>query len=233
MLGMIKLLRRTIEGSVLAMVVIAIVAALGASQTIGILLADLSVASVLFLLVIAIVLADLIAKFITIFNATFPDLVPDLDQSDLKRAWLINRLRPGQTLALLSGAYTGRVVLFLIIFAALGVSYSAAPQAAQENLLGDFGALKATETFIRQGVAGSIGYFLFFLGPDNLKPLTSAIIDEPIVSASVDGDVFLAGIRLYGFAFVLAVLRTLVTPVTYVRARLRSRKLSGEAELAA
>ncbi|WDI32194.1 hypothetical protein PUV54_03180 [Hyphococcus flavus] len=233
MLGIVKLVRQTIEGSVVAMVLIGVVAMMGSSETINILLSDLTVTSALFLLVIAIVLADLIAKVISIFNTTFPDLVPDLDKTAVKRAWLINRLQPGQTIALLSGAYAARVALFLIIFSALGLSYASAPQAVQENLFGDYAPVEAIDAFIRQGVAGSIGYFLFFLGPDNLKPITSAVIDKPIVSASVDGDVFLAGIRLYGFAFVLAVLRTLVTPVTYVRARLRSRKLSGEAELAA
>ncbi|WP_425411061.1 hypothetical protein [Hyphococcus sp.] len=232
MLEIVKIIRRTIEGSLLAMAIIAVAAFLGTSETINILLAERSIPSILFLLMIAIVLADIIAKIITILNTTFPDLVPDVNEADRKKARLIGRLRPGQTMALMSGAYTARVFLFIAIFAALGASYAAAPQAAQENLFGDFTAIEAIEAFIRQGVAGSIGYFLFFLGPDNLKPITGAIMTEDLVSASTDGDVFLAGVRLYGFAFVLAVLRTLFTPVTYLRARLRSRKISDEAAAA-
>ena len=226
MLAIVRLVRRTIEGSVSAIILIAIVAFLGWSETINALIADRGVFSILFLLMLAIVLADLIAKIIGIVDRTFPDLIPKLDDDDKKRAWLISRLRPGQTVALLSGAYAARVVLFVVIFALLGSSYSAAPGAVQENLFGNFSAINASEAFLREGVAGSIGYFLFFLGPDSLKPITDTVATERLVSLSPDGDIFLAGIRLYGLAFVLAILRTLATPITYAKARLRARKLS-------
>lgn len=226
MLAIIRLVRRTIEGSVLAIIFVAVVAFLGWSETINMLVADRGVPSILFLLMLAIVLADLIAKLIMIGGRTFPDLIPKVDDDDKKRASLIGRLRPGQTMALLSGAYAARVVLFVVIFALLGLSYSATPAAVQENLFGNYGAIKASEAFLREGVAGSVGYFLFFLGPDNLKPITETIATERLVSLNPDGDIFLAGIRLYGLAFILAILRTLATPVTYARARLRARKLS-------
>lgn len=226
MLAILKLIRRTIEGSVLAIILIGVVASFGWSGTINTLIAERSISSILFLLMLAIVLADLIARIITIAGATFPDLIPKVEDDDLKRASLIGRLRPGQTMALLSGAYAARVVMFIVIFALLGSSYAAAPEDAQDNLFGDYGALNASEAFLREGVAGSLGYFLFFLGPDTLAPIKGAIASEQLVSNSSDGDVFLAGIRLYGLAFVLAILRTLATPVAYVRARLRARKLS-------
>ncbi len=226
MLAIIKLVRRTIEGSVSAIVLIALVAYLGWSETINMLIADRSVPSILFLLMLAIVLADLIAKIIMIAGRTFPDLIPKVDDDDKKRASLIGRLRPGQTVALLSGAYAARVVLFVVIFGLLGSSYAAAPDRVQENLFGNFDALGASEAFLREGVAGPIGYFLFFLGPDNLKPLTETIATERLAASNPDGDIFLAGIRLYGLAFALAILRTLATPVTYLRARLRARDIS-------
>ncbi len=231
MLRVVEIVRRTLEGSVLAMLLIGVVALFDVSETVNLLLAESSAQSILFLLVIAIVLADLIAKLIGIFGSTFPDLVPKLDEGDLKRASLINRLRPGQTLALLSGAYAARIFLFVLIFALLGASYAFAPAQAQEKLFGDLSALDATVSFMREGIAGSVGYFLFFLGPDTLKPITTFIVSEPLAPASVDGDILMAGIRLYGFAFVLALLRTLVTPITYVRARLRANKISEKTEL--
>jgi hypothetical protein len=174
---------------------------------------------------LAIVLADLIAKFIGILGSTFPDLVPKLDDEHIKRASLIRRLRPGQTVALLSGANAARVVLFLVMFALLGASYSASPASAQQALFGPLRPVEAIETFLREGIAGSLGYFLFFLGPDTLKPITNAIIAEPLTSPTIDGELFLVGLRLYGLAFVLAILRTLVTPIIYVRARLRARAI--------
>ncbi len=170
-------------------------------------------------------MADLIAKFILILNSTFPDLIPSLDDDDLKRVSLIKRLRPGQTIALLSGAAAARVILFAIIFALLGFSYALAPREVQESLFGEYTAIHAIDAFLREGVAGSIGYFLFFLGPDDLKSITKPIISQPLVAATIDGNIFLAGIRLYGFAFVLSVLRTLVMPIAYLRARLRAGKL--------
>ena len=221
----LNLVRRSLEGSVVALVLIAIVAMLGVSETINLLLADGSAASILFLLVLAIVLADLIAKLLSLATSTFPDLVPKLDEQALKRATLIKRLRPGQTLALLSGANAARVALFLAIFALLGASYASAPAPVQERLFGNFGALPAIEAFLREGIAGSVGYFLFFLGPDNLKPITEGIAAEPLTASTADGDIFLVGIRLYGLALVLSLLRTLVMPITYIRARLRARRL--------
>ena len=233
MLGLLNLIRRTIEGSIVAIVLIGVVAVFGVSQTINVLLAERSVAAILFLLALAIVLADLIGKFIGIVSSTFPDLIPKVEDEDLKRASLIERLRPGQTLALLSGAHLARVAMFLVIFALLGASYAAAPNQAQQTLFGDFRALEATETFLREGVAGSFGYFLFFLGPDNLKPVTDMIVTEPLSPATTDGDVFLVGIRLYGLAFVLSMLRVPATPLTYLRARGRARKLPTQQEPAA
>jgi len=229
----LNLVRRSLEGSIVALVLIAIAAALGVSETINLLLADGGAASIIFLLVLAIVLADLIAKLISLASTTFPDLVPKLDEQALKRATLINRLQPGQTLALLSGANTARVALFLVVFALLGASYASAPAPVQDRLFGDFGTLRAIEAFLREGVAGSLGYFLFFLGPDNLKPITDSIAAEPLTPTTADGDIFLVGIRLYGLALVLAVLRTLVMPITYIRARLRARRLPSAAEKAA
>lgn len=228
MLAIIKLVRRLIEGSVSAIILLAIVAYFGLSETINVLIAERSPAAIAFLGVLAIVLADLIAKLITIFGSTFPDLIPKVDDDDKERASLISRLQPGQTVALLSGAYAARVAMFIVIFVLLGLSYAAAPTAAQNTLFGDLGALEAAEIFLREGIAGSIGYFLFFIGADNLRPIKDLIIAEPLASSSVDGDIFHAGIRLYGFAFVLAILRTLVTPITYIRARLRARKLEAE-----
>lgn len=226
----LKLVRRSLEGSIVALVLIGIVAAFGVSDTVNLLLADGAVASYLFLLVLAIVLADLIAKLISLASSTFPDLVPKIDEQARKRATLITRLQPGQTLALLSGANAGRVALFLVIFALLGISYASAPAAVQERLFGDFSALPAIVAFLREGIAGSVGYFLFFLGPDNLKSITERIATEPLTATTVDGDIFLVGVRLYGLALVLAILRTLVMPITYVRARLRARHLPTAAE---
>lgn len=233
MLGIINIVRRTVEGSILSILIIAIVAMLGVSETINTLLAERSVSSILFLFVLAIVLADLIGKFISILSLTFPDLIPAVDDEDLKRASLLQRLRPGQTVALLSGAYAARLIMFLVIFALLGTSYAFAPPQAQETLFGDLGALEAIETFLREGLAGSIGYFLFFLGPDDLGSITRVIIAEPLVSSTVNGDIFLVGIRLYGLAFAFALLRTLVTPVTYLRARRGAGDLPAPAEGAA
>jgi len=229
MLGIINLVRRMIEGSILSILIIAVVAILGVSETINTLLAERNVASILFLLVLAIVLADLIGKFISILSATFPDLIPVLNEDDVKRASLIQRMRPGQTVALLSGAYGARLLMFLIIFALMGTSYAFAPKPVQRTLFGDMGAMEAIWTFLREGIAGSVGYFLFFLGPDHLKPITSVIIAEPLAPSTVDGDIFLVGIRVYGLAFALSILRTLVTPIIYVRARGRAGKLSAPA----
>ncbi|MEZ5961942.1 MAG: hypothetical protein R3C30_16190 [Hyphomonadaceae bacterium] len=225
-LGLFGLVARVIGGSLFAIAIIALAAIAGTSQIINLLIGDGSAASIFFLLMLAIVLADLIAKFIGILESTFPDLVPKVDDEHVKRASLIQRLRPGQTVALLSGANTARVVLFLVMFALLGASYAASPIAAQQALFGPLQPAQAIEIFLREGVAGSIGYFLFFLGPDTLKPITDAIIAEPLTSATIDGDLFLVGLRLYGLAFVLAILRTLVTPIIYMRARLRARAIT-------
>lgn len=230
MLGIINLVRRTIEGSILSILILAAVAMFGVSETINTLLAERSVPSMLFLLVLAIVLADLIGKFISILSLTFPDLIPAVGDEDLKRASLLQRLRPVQTVALLSGVYAARLVMFLVIFALIGTSYAYAPQQVQATLFGDFGALDAIETFLREGIAGSIGYFLFFLGPDDLRSITNAIIAEPLTSATINGDIFLVGLRLYGLAFALAALRTLVTPIIYLRARHRAGKLPAAVE---
>jgi hypothetical protein len=175
-LGLIGLVGRIVGGSIFAIVLMAIAALAGASQIVNLLIGDGSVASILFLLMLAIVLADLIAKFIGILGSTLPDLVPKLDDEHVKRASLIRRLRPGQTVALLSGANAARVVLFLVMFALLGASYSASPASAQQALFGPLRPVEAIETFLREGIAGSLGYFLFFLGPDTLKPITNAII---------------------------------------------------------
>lgn len=224
-LGLFGLVARIIGGSLIAIALMAVAAAAGASHIVNLLISEASVASLLFLLMLAIVLADLIAKFIGILETTFPDLIPKVDDEHVKRASLIQRLRPGQTVALLSGANTARVVLFLVIFALLGVSYAASPGAAQQALFGPLQPVEAIEIFLREGVAGSIGYFLFFLGPETLKPITDAIVPEPLRSTTIDGDLFLVGLRLYGLAFVLAILRTLVTPIIYLRARLRARTI--------
>lgn len=233
MLRIIKLVRRTIEGSIVSILTIVIVAILGVSETINILLADRSASSILFLLMLGVIWADLIGKFISIFGSTFPDLVPVVGEDELKRASLIRRLRPVQMVGLLSGAYTARLVMFLVIFALLGTSYAFASPQVQATLFGDLGARDAIETFLREGVAGSIGYFLFFLGPDNLRPITNFILAEPLVSSTVNGDIFLVGIRLYGLAFALALLRTLVAPIVYLRARRRAAHLSEPAAEAA
>lgn len=230
MLGLFKLLRRIIEGSVLSIVLLAIVAALGVSSTVNLLVREPSAASLLFLLVLAIVLADLIGKFLSILSTTFPDLIPAFDDEDLKRASLIQRLRPGQTVALLSGAYAARLVMFLVIFALLGASYAWAPSAVQDTLVGPLGTMEAINVFIREGIAGSIGYFLFFLGPDNLAPVTRAILDQPLTPATPSGDAFLVGIRIYGLAFMFSILRTLATPITYWRARRRAHRLPAPAK---
>lgn len=229
MLGIINLVRRTIEGSIVSILILAVVAIFGVSETVNILIADHSPSSILFLFVLAIVLADLIGKFLSIASATFPDLIPALNDEDLKRASLIQRLRPGQTVALLSGAYAARLVMFLAIFTLLGTSYAFAPQTVQTTLFGDFGAVEATAIFLREGLAGSVGYFLFFLGPDNLKPITDGILANPLVASTISGDIFLVGIRIYGLAFVLSILRTLVTPISYVRARRRADRLRNPA----
>ncbi|MBU2166277.1 MAG: hypothetical protein KKF88_00395 [Alphaproteobacteria bacterium] len=230
MLGLFKLLRQIIEGSVVSIVLLAIVAVLGASSTVNLLVREPSAASLLFLLVLAIVLADLIGKFLSILSTTFPDLIPAVEDGDLKRASLIQRLRPGQTVALLSGAYAARLVMFLIIFALLGASYAFAPVAVQETLVGPLGTMEAITVFIREGIAGSIGYFLFFLGPDNLAPVTRAILDQPLTPATPSGDAFLVGIRIYGLAFMFSILRTLVMPITFWRARRRARRLAVRAD---
>ncbi len=225
MLALFKMVRRIIGGSISAIIIIAIIAGLGWSETINTLVAERSVSSLLFLLALAIVLADLIAKMIGVFGSTFPDLIPKVEDDDRKRASLIERLRPGQTVALLSGAYASRVIFFVVIFALLGASYSQAPVSVQQSLVGEFSALTAAEAFLREGVAGSVGYFLFFIGAENLAPIKQAIAPMSLESASVDGDIFLAGIRLYGLAFALAILRTLATPITFIRARIRARKM--------
>jgi hypothetical protein len=230
MLGVINLVRRTVEGSIISFVVIAVVAVFGLSATINALLAEITVASMAFLVVIAVVLADLIGRFIAILGLTFPDLIPDVGEGERKRASLIQRLRPGQTLALLSGAYAARLVMFLVIFALMGTSYAFAPQAAQQTLFGDLGVLEAIETFLREGIAGSVGYFLFFLGPRDLQAITGLIVAEPLAPSTVNGDVFLVGVRLYGLAFALSVLRTLATPIIYLRARRRAASLPAPAE---
>ncbi|MBX3481112.1 MAG: hypothetical protein KF842_11985 [Caulobacter sp.] len=225
MLGILNLVRRTIEGSVVAILLIGVIAVFRLSETINALFADHSLASLVFLLVLAIVLADLIGKFVGVVSATFPDIIPKLDDEHLERATLIERLRPGQTLALMSGAYAARLAMFLVIFALLGLSYAWAPPGVQDTLVGRLGPWRAVELFLREGVAGSVSYFLFFLGPENLKPITGAITAEPLAPATLSGDIFLVGIRVYGLAFVLSVLRTLVTPITYARARRRANKL--------
>lgn len=225
MLGVVNLVRRTIEGSIISVVIIAVVATFGVSETVNTLLADRSVPSMFFLLVLAIVLADLIGKFISIVSLTFPDLIPAVGDDDLRRASLLQRLRPIQTVALLSGVYAARLVMFLVIFALIGTSYAFAPLQVQETLFGEFGALDAVEAFLREGVAGSIGYFLFFLGPDHLSPITNLIIAQPLTSATINGDIFLVGIRLYGLAFALAALRTLATPIIFLRARRRAGRI--------
>lgn len=222
MFRVVTILRRIAEGSLSSILLIGVIALAGLSPTIDVLIADGSLPAMLFLLAIAIVSADLIAKLISIFQTTFPDLIPKIDQSEFKRASLLRRLKTGQTLAVLSGAHLARVVLFLVIFASLGVTYSAAPGAVQQNLFGEFGGAAATEAFLREGIAGAFSYFLFFLGPDTLAPLTEAVSPERLQPASVDGDVFLAGIRLYGLAFILAVFRALLTPLIIVRARGRA-----------
>lgn len=233
MLGIVKLVRRTIEGSVISLLIIALVAVFGVSATIEALIADRGPAAILFLLVLVVVLADLIGKFLSILGATFPDLLPAVGDEERKRASLIQRLRPVQTVALLSGAYAARLVMFLALFALMGAGYAFAPPAAQETLFGPLGAGEAIETFLREGIAGSIGYFLFFLGPDALTSITGAIVAEPLTASTVDGDIFLVGVRLYGLAFALAVLRTLVTPLVYLRARRRAGTLPAPAEQAA
>ena len=225
-LGLINLLRRIIGGSISAILLIGLAALTGVSDTIALLIADGSFWSLLFLLMLAVLLADLIAKFISILSTVFPDLIPKLDDEKLERASIIRRPRPGQPLALLSGAYLARVVLFLAIFALLGVSYAAVPSPVQQTLFGNLSASEAVESFVREGIAGSLGYFLFFLGAGNLAPITQAIVTEPLVTTTIDGDLLLVAIRLYGLAFVLSVLQTLAAPIISLRARLRARRLA-------
>ncbi|GAA0867462.1 hypothetical protein GCM10009116_00350 [Brevundimonas basaltis] len=233
MLGLFRLVRRIIEGSVISILILATVAVLGVSETIGSLLADRSAAALLFLLVLVVVLADLIGKFISILSATFPDLVPAVGDDERRRASLIQRLRPVQTVGLLSGAYAARLGMFLVLFALMGASYAHAPGAVQDSLFGPLGAGEAIVTFLREGIAGSVGYFLFFLGPDALGSITGRIVDAPLAPATVDGEILLVGIRLYGLAFALSVLRTLATPIIYLRARRRAESLPAAAEQAA
>jgi hypothetical protein len=225
MLGLIRLVRRTIEGFIISILTISVVAVFGLSDAIAGLLAARDLASILFMLVIVVVLADLIGKFIAILGSTFPDLIPAVGDDELRRASLIQRLRPVQTVALLSGAYTARLAMFLALFALMGTSYALAPQPVQQSLFGPLGVREAIEIFLREGLAGSIGYFLFFLGPDTLGALTGRIVPGPLDSATLDGEILLVGIRLYGLAFVLSLLRTLVIPITYLRARRRAGRL--------
>ncbi len=232
-LGLISLVRRILSGSVSAILVIAVIAITGASQTVTMLIADRSAWSILFLLMLAVLLADLIAKFIGVLGTVFPDIIPKLDDEKLKRASIIRRLRPGQTVALLSGAYLARVTLFLAIFALLGFTYAAVPTSVQQTLFGDLGAGEAIEAFVREGIAGSLGYFLFFLGSDNLAQVTRTIVTEPLAAATIDGDLLLVAIRLYGLALVLSLLQTLAAPIISLRARLRAHKLAGTAEASA
>lgn len=226
MLGIIQILRRILEGSISAILIIAIVALMGGSETISLLISEPSMSSLLFLLVLAIVLADLIAKIYGILELTFPDLIPKIDETDLQRASLIKRLRPGQTVALLSGAYLARIILFLIVFALLGTSYASVSAEVQNTLFGQMSTSEAITIFIQEGIAGSLGYFLFFLGPSYLGPIKDAIVSSPLMSSTLDGDIFLSGIRLYGLAFVFALLRVIVMPITYLRARLRANQLT-------
>ncbi len=228
MLGIIDLIKRIAAGTLSSIILIGIVAALGWSGTISALIENFSAASAFFLIMLAVVLADIIAKVISIISTTFPDLIPKVDNESVKRASLLRRLRPGQTVALLSGANAARLTLFLVIFALLGASYAAAPRAAQETLFGNMTTWEAIDIFVREGIAGSLGYFLFFLGSDNLEGITSHIAEDRLTAFTEDGDVFLSGIRIYGLAFVLAILRTIVIPITFVRARLRARLLDAE-----
>jgi hypothetical protein len=46
------------------------------------------------------------------------------------------------------------------------------------------------------------------------------------VTRTIDGDLLLVAIRLYGLAFVLSVLQTLAAPIITLRARLRARRLT-------
>lgn len=232
MLSLFKFIRRTVQGALIAIIFVTLAALLKVSPTINVLLAERTIASGLFLIVLVIVIADLIGKLIGILSAAFPDLVPKVEKSDLQLAALVERLRPGQTIALLSGAQVGRIIVFIIIFALLGATYAAAPEAAQMQLVGPLSAREAFEIFLRESVAGSVGYFLFFLGPDTLKPLIDAIAAERLSSASVDGDFYLAGLRLYGLPFVLALLQFLATPIIFVRARVRARLLGEEMQMA-
>ena len=54
--------------------------------------------------------------------------------------------------------------------------------------------------------------------------------NEPLDPATPSGDAFLVGIRIYGLAFMFSVLRTLVTPITYWRARRRAHRLPASAK---
>lgn len=225
MLSLIKLLRRTVEGSLAAILLVAVAGIFGFSDTISLLLEERSVSSILFLIVLVIVLADIIAKLISILSTTFPDLLPKVDRDSLRLASLVNGVSPGKVFAFLAGTHLARVIVFLIVFALLGATYASAPNVVQERLVGDYSTMGAIEAFIRESLAGSVGYFLFFLGGDNLEPITSAIASERLTAQSIDGDIFLSGIRLYGLTFVLAILRMLATPVIVGRARLRARDL--------
>jgi hypothetical protein len=226
MLTIFNYIRHTIEGSLLAIVLVVLVAVFGWSPTIETLVEDASVSSILFLVVLVILLTDMIAKLIDILARTFPDLLPKVEERDLRMAAFVDRLAPQEAIGLLAGAHIARILVFLLVFALLGASYANAPNAVQAQLVGDYGVWAATEAFLRESAAGSVGYFLFFLGPDKLQPITDAIAAERLQSNSLDGDVFLSGLRLYGLPFVFAVLRAIVTPVIFVRARLRSRKLN-------
>ncbi len=114
----------------------------------------------------------------------------------------------------------------VVVMGVMGSGKSAAPPEVQATLFGSFGVAEAIDRFVREGIAGSLGYFLFFLGPGSLDRITSAIIVQPLEAPTIDGDLMLVGIRLYGLAFVLAILQTLVAPIIYLRARLRAHKLA-------
>ena len=216
---------RVVGGSLTAILAMAGVALTGASETVSVLLAERSATSLLFLGVLTLILADLISKLVSILAATFPDVLPKVDRDTLRLASFVDRASPGQGLAVLAGTQGARVGVFLLIFALLGWSYASAPDAAQASLVGAYEVWPATLSFIREAAAGSIGYFLFFLSGERLAPLTEAIAAERLAPVGIEGDVFLSGLRLYGLAFVLAVLRLAATPVIFARARLRAKDM--------
>lgn len=220
---------RTVEGAISAVLLIAIVSFFGWSPTIDQLLADHSLTSILFLVVVTILLADLIAKMIGILGKAFPDLIPRLKDKDFQLATLLQENTIGKAIMVLTGAQFGRVIIFLVIFTALGWSYAGAPDAAQDQLVGELSGWQATGAFILEGIAGAVGYFLFFLGPENISPIKGFFATETLTSGGIDGDIFLSAIRLYGLAFVFAILRALVTPIVFLRARLRAMKILPEA----